>query len=263
MTIRDAEIKYHMNHRTIKKYIEADAFLAVKTNKGWDIDEEQFNKWYVLYKQGYYHKQSWNRKIFNSIDEPEKAYWLGFINADGCIHEKAQYVSIDIGGKDKEHLEKFVSFVNGDKKIIKTTFQPQTKNELVHIALCSVEFISDLNRYGIFSNKSGKEKYVETDYDADFIRGLVDGDGCILSNLKGVDLVGSYELLATVQNKLKYYLQVESHKIMRHGKIYKISYRAREDVYKIVKFLYGQHSVSLTRKQELANKIIQNYEKIC
>ena len=58
-------------------------------------------------------------------------------------------------------------------------------------------------------------------------------------------------------------MSVKPHKIMEHGIIFKISYRAKEDVYKIVKFLYGNNSVSLARKQNLANKIIQNYEKIC
>lgn len=263
MTMKEIETKYHINHRTIKKYIDKKAFLATKTSKSWNIDEDTFQEWFKLYKSGYENKQPWNRKIFNTIDSPEKAYWLGFINADGCIHEKAQYVSIDIGGRDREHLQKFVSFIDGKNELIKTTIHSQTGNELVHVALCNSELISDLKRYGIHANKSGKEQYIETNYDADFIRGLVDGDGCILNSLKGIDLVGSYQLLSSVQNKFLSLIQVTPHKIMTHGKIFKISYRSKGEVYKIIKFLYGENSVSLARKQELANKIIQNYEKLC
>lgn len=31
------------------------------------------------------YKYSFNASYFNTIDTPEKAYWLGFIAADGCI----------------------------------------------------------------------------------------------------------------------------------------------------------------------------------
>ena len=165
MTMKEIETKYHINHRTIKKYIDKKAFLATKTLKSWNIDEDTFQEWFKLYKSGYENKQPWNRKIFNTIDSPEKAYWLGFINADGCI----------------------------------------------------------------------------------------------LNSL----LVGSYQLLSSVQDKFLSLIQVTPHKIMTHGKIFKISYRSKGEVYKIIKFLYGENSVSLARKQELANKIIQNYEKLC
>lgn len=263
MGLKEIEEKYNITALTVKGHIKRGTPSAKKISQKWEIDENHFKEWLEKYNNGYYNKQHWDRKIFNVIDTPEKAYWLGFINADGCIHEKARYVSLNIGGRDRRHLEKFVDFLGADRKMIKTCYHRDTGNELVYIALCSVQLMSDLERLGIFPNKSGKEHFINTDYDVDFIRGLIDGDGSIHSDLKGIDLVGSYELLSAVQQKFYSYLQIQPHKIHEHGTIFRIYYKAREDVYKIVKFLYRNSSVSLDRKQELANKIIQNYEKIC
>ena len=35
-------------------------------------------------------KYNVNDNYFNKIDNEEKAYWLGFLLADGCIHERAR-----------------------------------------------------------------------------------------------------------------------------------------------------------------------------
>ena len=47
--------------------------------------------------------------IFSKIDSEEKAYWLGFLAADGCI--SGNYIVITLQGKDIEHLEKFRKLV--------------------------------------------------------------------------------------------------------------------------------------------------------
>src|SRR5574344_2472637 len=52
-------------------------------------------------KQGYPR----NEFYFNKIDTEEKAYWLGFLYADGCVHSNNYEISINI--TDKEHVEKF------------------------------------------------------------------------------------------------------------------------------------------------------------
>lgn len=54
------------------------------------------------------HKQ-FNINIFHNIDTSEKAYWLGFIYADGYVDR--QGLSIALGEKDKVHLYKFSQFM--------------------------------------------------------------------------------------------------------------------------------------------------------
>ena len=59
----------------------------------------------------------YNRHIFDNIDSAEKAYWLGFIVADGYLNDDKNMLRIKLGDKDKIHLEKFINFLG--KKISK------------------------------------------------------------------------------------------------------------------------------------------------
>ena len=50
----------------------------------------------------------YHRHIFDQIDTQEKAYWLGFILADGYLNTNKHMLRIKLGDKDKHHLEKFI-----------------------------------------------------------------------------------------------------------------------------------------------------------
>ena len=246
--------KYHISRATILKYI--DNFQYTKKGRIYDINEDSFLKWYKDYDPLAI-KVKWNRDIFKDINTPEKAYWLGFIVADGCLHESNYCLSIDIGGRDEQHLEKFIHFIGGDKSFIQTAIHPQTSNELKHIQITSKEAYNDLLNLGVKPRKSGKETFISTPYNKDFIRGLIDGDGYIREDLTEIGLVGSYEMLAMVQEVLKKEVKVEPNKICEHGIIYRISYRSKEAINKIINYLYKDCCCSLDRKQYLANQIIK------
>ena len=48
---------------------------------------------------------NYNRHIFDNIDNEEKAYWLGFIVADGYLNLDKHMLRIKLGNKDKQHLK--------------------------------------------------------------------------------------------------------------------------------------------------------------
>ena len=54
----------------------------------------------------------YNRHIFDNIDNEEKAYWLGFIVADGYLNLDKHMLRIKLGNKDKRHLIKFIKFIS-------------------------------------------------------------------------------------------------------------------------------------------------------
>lgn len=87
--------------------------------------------------------------------------------------------------------------------------------------MCGKHTYNSLLQLGLFPQKSGHEKYIYTNYDKDFIRGIVDGDGYIRQDLTEIGIVGSYELLATIQERFFHYLKVKPNKIMVHGTIFK------------------------------------------
>lgn len=205
---------------------------------------------------------NYNRNIFNKIDNEEKAYWLGFIVADGYLNINKHMLRIKLGNRDRSHLIKFIKFIGGNEEMLKSEIHSETGNENFYVSLYSKEVMNDLLSLGIEQAKSGKEKVCNIDkkYYRDFIRGLWDGDGFIRENLSGIGLVGSEEVLAFVQNYFNDSLGVKPLKIYPHCNTFKIEYRStRKAIPLILNHLYGDKDVALDRKKELATKI----EKIC
>ena len=60
----------------------------------------------------YRRKYALNEAFFEIIDSEEKAYWLGFIAADGCVYRRT--LSINLNIKDKAHLEKLIAILNSE-----------------------------------------------------------------------------------------------------------------------------------------------------
>lgn len=204
----------------------------------------------------------YDRHIFDNIDNEEKAYWLGFIVADGYLNIDRRMLRIKLGNKDKQHLIKFIKFINGNETMLKSEIHSITKNENYYVSLYSKEITEALQKLGIEQAKSGKEKVcnIKPQYYKDFIRGLWDGDGFIRENLSGIGLVGSYEILNFVQQFFKEQLDIEPLKIREHCNIYKIEYRSKKkSIPLITHFLYDNSKIYLDRKKELVDQI----EKIC
>ena len=64
-----------------------------------------------------------NENVFDCIDTEEKAYWLGFIYADGSIFSNGYKFELSLCGKDIEHLHKFNKFMEHKKDNVKTRIE--------------------------------------------------------------------------------------------------------------------------------------------
>ena len=71
---------------------------------------------------------NYNRHIFDNIDNEDKAYWLGFIIADGYLNDNKHTLRIKLGDIDKNHLIKFIYFIGGDLSMLKSETHNITKN---------------------------------------------------------------------------------------------------------------------------------------
>ncbi|WP_299831686.1 hypothetical protein [uncultured Metabacillus sp.] len=120
-----------------------------------------------------------NDNFFDAIDTESKAYWLGFIYADGCVttHKNSNSKILEIGLQlsDKDHLEKF-------KQDIETSYRITEKKNSCRISIVSEKIFNDLNKYGIVARKSNSIKPPRKDMipehlEHHFIRGIFDGDG--------------------------------------------------------------------------------------
>lgn len=140
-----------------------------------------------------------NDTYFHAIDTPEKAYWLGFIYADGWISKhihslkdaRPRFVyelGIELQRRD-EYLLYQLNNALGGKNIIKQTTRElvivdnkhATKSESSILRVYSKNIVEDLNSHCIDYNKSSSPVFPMVDLCLfpEYLRGLIDGDGCI------------------------------------------------------------------------------------
>lgn len=125
---------------------------------------------------------------------PEAAYWLGFLMADGCVHDESK-ITLGLAEKDRHHVEKFRSYLRTDSRPIQSV--PQTRS--VAFKVHSRQLVLDLTRYGIVPRKSLIALAAGGVDDCPaFWLGVLDGDGTIDAIAKGylrVRLMGTLGLM--------------------------------------------------------------------
>ena len=196
----------------------------------------------------------YDRHIFDNIDSEEKAYWLGFIVADGYLNNDKNMLRIKLGDIDKNHLIKFINFIGGDLSMLKTEKHNITKNTQWYVSLYSKEVKEALHKLNVEQAKSGKEKVppIEPQYYRSFLRGLWDGDGFIRENLTGIGLISSEECLKFAQQIFLEELQIKPLKIYPHYNTFKIEYRStKKAIPAILHYLYQNNDIALDRKMNL------------
>ena len=131
-------------------------------------------------------KFSFNERYFSQINTHEKAYWLGFIYADGNICKNR----FTLTQKESDILYDFLKSIKCTKDIV-YKYKRATKWVKNDTYICnrinfhSKKFCDDLNKHGIYPNKSHRNDGIpkmKESLKSSFIRGVFDGDGCISAN---------------------------------------------------------------------------------
>lgn len=135
-----------------------------------------------------------NNNYFESIDTREKAYFLGLLAADGCIHKSIPgkrhiRIAITLKLEDKYILESFAKAIEFEGKVRTITIRKgkYAGNQYCCIAFTSDKMASDLSKYGVNRSKSSTLTYpnIPNRFNYDFIRGYFDGNGSVfMSNEK-------------------------------------------------------------------------------
>lgn len=206
-------------------------------------------------------KYSSDENIFEIIDTPDKAYWLGFIAADGCnyIREHNASLIINIHQKDKEHLIKFKKFIN-TTAIIQDyiAFEGYSnKTPMSKITINSKKLSQDLIDKGIVPNKSLilKPPKISQEFYKPYILGYFDGDGSISKlsqyNNYAFSVQGTREVLNWINEVLNTDMKLEQRIKNSSKNSYYIRCGGTNKPYKILKSLYDSSEVHLDRKYEI------------
>jgi len=109
----------------------------------------RFKKWRVSRRS-----ITFNENFFDEINTQEKAYWLGFLMADGCVSMTHNpKVVIALAYKDKEHLLKWHTSINSSLKLY------DRKDGAYQSQHCSIKMCNDLIKHGCVPRKSLKLEF--------------------------------------------------------------------------------------------------------
>ena len=226
-------------------------------------------------------KKKFNENFFDIINTEEKAYWLGFMYADGNIrkniHKKGyeSYV-ISLNQSEKEPLEKFINSING--KNIKISQRLTKENKLIFsIVLNSKILYNGLNSKGCVPNKSLILKYpanITKKLENHFIRGYFDGDGSVyqlrnmvkfknhvaIYNSGGITICGTFEFLTELKKRLQF-LQNNGKNITKENRRISNTWSLRFDSIKrltiFYNYLYQDSIIYLQRKKDKFEQIFK------
>lgn len=212
--------------------------LGVSSNRRWEDDREQMTEEYLAgasletlgAKYGHYkgnvlkRLKKWgvpirdacearihytcDRQFFKTIDTPAKAYWLGFIYADGNVYDKdngASVFQIALAEVDRTHVESLRTSLKAEHPLY-------SDRGCARLMISSQELTDDLKRQGVTPRKSltvtyPLEKQVPLSLQSHFIRGYFDGDGTITGAMcPGTDwscqIIGTEPFLEGIRERL-------------------------------------------------------------
>ena len=211
-------------------------------------------------------KYSCDEHFFDVIDTEEKAYWLGFLAADGCVLRYPKpgttAVTLNLAETDADHVAKFALAVKATYPVhIRKHGSSQRQAALV---LRSEIMVESLIRHGLVPRKTYSLKYPTTiprNLQRHFIRGVIDGDGNLGIDRKTgspyMSVLGTRPMIDGMRDRINNtILGAQGCLWHRSGPCWRVSYNGRLLVPRIIEWLYADASIVLQRKGETASRII-------
>lgn len=232
---------------------------------------------------------NYNEKYFETIDSEHKAYWLGFLYADGYVEPiyrkdkiKAFRIEIGLSVEDKYLLELFLKDIESNVPISERNQKIGNKTySTCRVRVNNTKMCKDLIGLGCTTRKSltlefPSENIVPKEYLKDFIRGYFDGDGCIsYSERNYVDkrnnkqytqknivssFVGTYNFLNSLSDILSNKdINFSFNKNSNCGQASEIRLTKHSDILNLYHYIYKDATIFLNRKKE---KFINAFDKL-
>ena len=204
-----------------------------------------------------------NHNYFSIIDNEHKAYWLGFLYADGYNSEKKYQIEITLKSKDKMVLEKLKKDTGAIYDIRPRKVKLNGKEyEACRLTMYSKQMSKDLAEKGCYQKKSltltfPNFKIVPNNLIHHFMRGYFDGDGCITGN--NFSIVGTKEFINKFVEILRKNVDISKAEYYAEtGKALEWHHASKKDCIKIYNYLYKDSTIYLERKR---NKFLKLFDK--
>lgn len=240
-SMRQIEKDYGVTRQSIAKYLEEQ---KIKTTKG-----------------NHYRVYNHDEDFFEIIDTEEKAYWLGFMFADGyIINQQNRYgqdqFGISLAKIDIDTLYKFKESIKATNPILIYPRKNNYGQPLCRIVMTSQKTVNDLINKGCKKQKSHilePPKNVPDILVRHFIRGFFDGDGSITKTYNktynkyifGINITSTREICEWLQNLFDFGSIVKD---KRTEKTYYFSFGGNNHLEHFYHYLYDNATIWMDRK---------------
>lgn len=246
-SMKQLEEKYKVSYITVRKILENN------------LDD---------YNPRYGRRYFFNEKYFDVINTEHKAYWLGFIYADGSHYPQRNSLRIILQEDDRHILEQFYRDVECERTLDKI-FNKEYKKYYVAVTLQSMHLSESLLRQGVPGDKSFKIRFppdeiVPLSLKKHFIRGYFDGDGSITIPKNGMQKVaysftGNADFIKSLHKFLisevnSNFKNIEPRKHY-NSDVYVLSRGGRYKAQEFLDWLYKDATIYLHRKYDKYQKI--------
>lgn len=208
-------------------------------------------------------KPTFDIHYFDKIDTEEKAYWLGFLYADGAISSRDNSCELSLQLLDAEHLYKFKNALKSsgnirlDFKVGRCRFT--VSNKIFKKALCNLGCTPKKSLSVSFKEDCITDKKLRLS----FIRGYFDGDGCLthcFTNTSksritvSTSFIGTKSLLSWIEKELKEYnINCTWYYDSRNNPNIRFLLLNKLNSVKLLNLIYTNAKVYLTRKYNKYN----------
>lgn len=248
-SIRDIAREHGCSHSNVNKYLKKYNLKNKTTLKG-----NEYGRIYDI-----------NHDYFETIDSDKKAYWFGFIYADGYIStykKSGQNLRILLSKKDEVHVKALRDEL-GSMKIGNYT-QKGTGHKSSYFSVHSEKMVSDLIRLNATfpKNKRTGLPNISNEYFYSFLLGLFDGDGSIVisNNIPTISMLGHLELVEWIKEKLEtdgfVFNGVNIHKLQG---VYRIAFSSQRNISLFYKKTYVDNNTPyLKRKRDIFDNYLSS-----
>jgi DNA invertase Pin-like site-specific DNA recombinase len=206
-----------------------------------------------------------NKAWLDNIDSEEKAYYLGLMWSDGNVFTEGGGFKLGFKTEDKyilDHLSDILYF--GVNHV------SQDGDNFEKLEIYSIEMAARLIELGCMPDKTFKTRFpqwLSPELQRHFIRGLIDGDGCIsvACNKPVVDFTGTSEIIEDLAKILKENLDIEFGTEKRHkerdNNITAMRLYGYNKIDKFLNWIYKDATIYFIRKFDKHMEFLEMYKK--
>ena len=244
------------NKELIFKLYKEDGLSASEIGKKFDICQQPICNFFrannVEIRYEPYNKHDIDESYFETMNH-EAAYYLGYLFSDGFLVERYDRIGMNLSVKDECVLQEFKKCLKSEHTIShrppkNSKIKTEKGYQIVHSGIISCfrfenkKIADDLRKFGMKGRKSLTLEWpkIEEKYYYSFLRGYIDGDGCIYVGKTGkatLFLLGSKDFT----NSLVEFIHKDTGIYLRRikqGNIYRVLTNNRTNILAILNKIY-------------------------